>query len=45
MEWTPDSIMHSDKINLCFVLDTNIFLTDLKSVSMIIDEIILGVYI
>lgn len=37
MDWSPDSIMHCDKINLCLVIDTNILLSNLKSVMLIID--------
>ncbi|XP_050542245.1 transcriptional protein SWT1-like isoform X1 [Daktulosphaira vitifoliae] len=37
MECTPDSIMHSDKINCCLVIDTNILLSNLKSCMDIID--------
>jgi len=45
MEWTPDSIMHCDKINLCFVIDTNILLSNLKSITMIINKTIPGAFI
>uniref|UniRef100_A0A2S2QKY5 Transcriptional protein swt1 n=1 Tax=Sipha flava TaxID=143950 RepID=A0A2S2QKY5_9HEMI len=38
MEWTPDTIMHSDLINNCLVVDTNILLSDLKSITIIIDK-------
>ncbi|KAL4132326.1 hypothetical protein QTP88_009497 [Uroleucon formosanum] len=38
MEWTPDSIMHSDRINYCLVVDTNILLSDLKSITILIDR-------
>ncbi|XP_060838805.1 transcriptional protein SWT1-like isoform X2 [Rhopalosiphum padi] len=38
MEWTPDSIMHSDRINYCLVIDTNILLSDLKSITVVIDK-------
>ncbi|XP_060868755.1 LOW QUALITY PROTEIN: transcriptional protein SWT1-like [Metopolophium dirhodum] len=38
MEWTPDSIMHCDRINYCLVIDTNILLSDLKSITILIDK-------
>lgn len=38
MEWTPESIMHSDNIKHCLVIDTNIFITNLKSISILIDK-------
>uniref|UniRef100_A0A2H8TQ75 Transcriptional protein swt1 n=1 Tax=Melanaphis sacchari TaxID=742174 RepID=A0A2H8TQ75_9HEMI len=38
MEWTPDSIMHCDGINYCLVIDTNILLSDLKSITIVIDK-------
>lgn len=44
MEWTPESIMYCDEINLCLVIDTNIFLSDLKLIAMIIDTFIPGIY-
>lgn len=44
MEWTPESIMYCDQINLCLVIDTNIFLSDLKLIAMIIDTFIPGIY-
>lgn len=45
MEWTPESIMYCDQINLCLVIDTNIFLSDLKFIAMIIDTFIPGIYL
>jgi hypothetical protein len=42
MEWTPDTIMHSDLINNCLVVDTNILLSDLKSITIIIDKYLPG---
>lgn len=42
MEWTPDSIMHSDRINYCLVVDTNILLSDLKSITILIDRYLTG---
>lgn len=44
MEWTPDSIIHSDLINHCLVIDTNIFLSNLRSITAIIDQYIPGKY-
>ncbi|CAH1708742.1 unnamed protein product [Aphis gossypii] len=37
MEWTPDSIVDSDIINCCLVIDTNILLSDLKSITVVIN--------
>lgn len=42
MEWTPDSIIYSDQINHCLVIDTNIFLSNLRSITAIIDQYIPG---
>lgn len=42
MEWTPDTIMHCDQINYCLVIDTNILLSDLKSITLIIDKYLPG---
>lgn len=46
MEWIPDSIMDSDQSHLikshCLVIDTNIFLSDLKSVIRILDTYLPG---
>lgn len=42
MEWTPDSIMYSDAIKHCLVIDTNVFLTDLKSITIVIDQFLPG---
>lgn len=42
MEWTPDSIIHSDLINHCLVIDTNIFLSNLRSITAIIDQYLPG---
>jgi len=42
MEWTPDSIMHSDRINYCLVIDTNILLSNLKSITVVIDKYLTG---
>jgi len=42
MEWTPDSIMHCDRINYCLVIDTNILLSDLKSITILIDKYLTG---
>jgi len=41
-EWTPDSIMHCDRINYCLVIDTNILLSDLKSITILIDKYLTG---
>ncbi|XP_050423312.1 uncharacterized protein LOC126835047 isoform X2 [Adelges cooleyi] len=38
MECTPDTIMHSDKINCCLVIDTNILLSNLKACMAIVDK-------
>lgn len=41
MEWIsdlPDTIMYCDRVNYCFVLDTNILLLDLKSISLAFDS-------
>lgn len=40
MEWipdVPDTVMYSDRVNYCFVLDTNILLLDLKSIGLALD--------
>lgn len=42
MEWTPDTIMHCDLINYCLVIDTNILLSDLKSITVVIDKYLPG---
>jgi len=42
MEWTPDIILHSDQINLCLVVDTNIFLSNLKPLTILIDTFLPG---
>lgn len=38
MECTPESIMHSDNINHCLVIDTNIFISNLTSISKLMDK-------
>jgi len=42
MEWTPDSIVDSDIINCCLVIDTNILLSDLKSITVVINTYLTG---
>lgn len=42
MEWTPDSIVDSDIINYCLVIDTNILLSDLKSITVVINTYLTG---
>lgn len=38
MEWSPDPIMHSDDINYCLVIDTNILLSNLKAVTIVTEK-------
>lgn len=42
MEWTPDAIMYADQINHCLVIDTNVLLSDLNSITVIIDKYLPG---
>jgi len=42
MEWIPDSIMHCDQVNHCLVIDTNVYLTDLNVITIILDKYIPG---
>jgi len=40
MEWIPDSIMHCDQVDHCLVIDTNVFLSDLTTITIILDKYI-----
>lgn len=42
MEWSPDSILHCDRINYCLVIDTNVLLSDLNSLTIVIDTFLSG---
>lgn len=42
MEWTPATILNCDLINHCLVIDTNVLLSNLNSVTAVIDKYIPG---
>lgn len=42
MEWIPDSILHCDQIDHCLVIDTNIYLSNLNLITIILDKHIHG---
>lgn len=42
MEWIPDSILQYDHIDHCLVVDTNVYLSDLNTITIILDKYIPG---